>query len=57
MAGHVPHSERWPVQFPVRAHAWVVGLVPGWGMYETQQVNVSLSQMLLSLPLSLFPFL
>ena len=24
-------TERSPVQFPVRAHAWIVGQVPSWG--------------------------
>ena len=28
--GTVPQIERSQVQFPVRAHAWVVGSVPGW---------------------------
>ena len=28
--GAVPQIERSQVQFPVRAHAWVVGSVPGW---------------------------
>ena len=31
------------VQFPVRAHAWVVGSVLGWGTYQRQPINVSLS--------------
>ena len=26
-----PVNQGLPVQFPVRAHAWVVGQVPGWG--------------------------
>ena len=26
--------ERSPVQFPVRAHAWVLGHVPSWGAWE-----------------------
>ena len=39
----IPQSQRSPVQFPVRAHAWVVpSLVPGWSMWERQVVNVSL---------------
>ena len=29
--GIIPQRERSPVQFPVRAHAWVAGLVPGQG--------------------------
>ena len=46
------------VPLPVRAHAWVAGRVPGWGMYERQLMDVSLSHWcfspsLSSLPLSL----
>ena len=37
------------VQFPVRAHAWVVGSIPGWGEYRRQPFDLSLS-----LSLSLF---
>ena len=29
--GIIPKTERSPVRFPVRAHARVVGQVPGWG--------------------------
>ena len=29
--------------FPVRAHSWVVGLIPPWGTYKRQPVDVSLS--------------
>ena len=29
----IPETKRPPVQFPVRAHAWVVGSVPDWGVY------------------------
>ena len=25
-------TERWPVQFLVRTHAWVVSQVPSWGV-------------------------
>ena len=45
--------------FPVGVHVWVVGLVPGWGMYEKQQIAITLSHQYLSpslsasLPLSL----
>ena len=35
LVGIVPQSERSPVRFPVRAHAWVVGLVPGQAMGES----------------------
>ena len=41
--GIIPQSERLLVQILVRAHAWVAGVVPRWGMYERQQINVSLS--------------
>ena len=30
-------TERWLVWFPVRAHAWVVGQVPGWGRARGNQ--------------------
>ena len=42
-------TERSPVQFPVRAHAWVVGRVPSWGhvrgnrLMFLSHINVSLS--------------
>ena len=45
-------THRLLVQFPVRAHAWVTGLVPGWGpMRGNQLMFFSLSFSLLS-PLS-----
>ena len=31
------------VQLPVRAQALVVGLVPGWGVFERQPSDVSLT--------------
>ena len=34
--------------YVVRAHAWSVGLIPGWGMYERQLIDVSLSHWCLS---------
>ena len=37
-----PCTERSPVQVPVRAHAWAVGQVPSWGMFERQPINISL---------------
>ena len=43
LLGIIPQSKRLPVQFPVRAHAWVVGSVPGWGTCQRQQIDVSLS--------------
>ena len=39
------------VTFVVRAHTQVVGLIPGWGVYGRQPVNVSLSQWCFSLSL------
>ena len=30
------------VQFLVRTCAWVAGLVPSWGTYESKQIDVSL---------------
>ena len=29
--GIIPQTERLPVEFPVKAHVWVLGQVPGWG--------------------------
>ena len=39
--GIIPQSERSRVQFLVRAHAWIVSLVPGLG--QRKPINVSLS--------------
>ena len=39
-----PQSKKSLVQFPVRAHDWVVGLVPGGGTYQRQPTDVSLHQ-------------
>ena len=41
LLGVVPQTQRSPVRFPVRAFAWVVGLVPGRGPYRRQPVDVS----------------
>ena len=41
--GVIPPSNKSPVQFLVRAWAWVLGSVPSWGAYERQPINVSLS--------------
>ena len=49
----VPQSEASLFQFLVRAHAWVVGSVPGGGAYKRQLINVS--HQCFSPPLSL-PF-
>ena len=56
--GIIAQSKRSLVRFPVRAHAWVVGLILGWGVYERQLIHVSfLTSVFLSLspsfPLSL----
>ena len=51
-------TEGLPIRFLVRAHAWVLGLVPGSGMYGRQLIDVSLlyqASLLLFLPP--FPFL
>ena len=63
LVGHHPQGEGSPVWFPVRAHAWVSGLVPGCGVVrvhnERQAIDVSLSRgcfspsLSPSLPLSL----
>ena len=50
--GIVPQSKRSLVQFLVRAHAWVVGSVPGQGMFERQPIDVSLSHRCFSPSLS-----
>ena len=34
-------QKRLPVQFLVRAHAWVAGLAPSWDAYKRQPINVS----------------
>ena len=42
--GIVLQSKRALVQFPFGVHAWVVCLVPEWGMYKRQQqIHVFLS--------------
>ena len=60
--GIIPQSERSLVRFLVRAHVWVVVLIPSWGTYERQPIDVSLSHWCFSpslsssLPLSLSKF-
>ena len=39
----VPYTKRLWVQFPVRAHTQVAGLIPSWGTYGRQPMDVSLS--------------
>ena len=51
----IPQSQRLPVRFPLRAHAWVTGSVTGQGAYERPPVSVSPSYQC-SLPLFLPPF-
>ena len=47
-------TERLPIQFLVRAHAWVVGQVPSWGKWGNLSVD---TPMFLSFSSSLhFPF-
>ena len=40
----VPQSERALVRPQVRAQAWVVGLVPRWGVCKRQLIDISLSR-------------
>ena len=49
VVGVITQTKRSPVQFPVRARAWVMGSVPSWSTYNRQLFNVSL-------PLFLPPF-
>ena len=39
--GILPQSRRSPIHFPVRAHAWAAGLVPGLGHVQ-EATDVSL---------------
>ena len=48
-------SKRLPVQFLVRAHAWVAGSVPGWGTYDREPIDVSHISVSLLLFLPAFP--
>ena len=50
--GIILQSETSLVQFPVRAQAWVVGLVPSQGMYEKPQIDDFLSHQCFSHSLS-----
>ena len=51
----ISQSKRLPVQFLVRAHAWVAGSIPGQGVCQRHSINVSLSHQRFSPSLSLFP--
>ena len=42
MLGIILQTEKSQVLFPVRAHAWIVGLVPGQGVFRRQVIDVSL---------------
>ena len=50
----IPQTKRSLVRFPVRAHAWVAGQVPGWGHVRGNQ-SMFLSHIDISLPLFLSP--
>ena len=50
-----PANQVSPVQFPVRAHAWVVGQVASRGRVKGNQ-SIDLSHIDVSLPLFLPPF-
>ena len=51
----IPYTKRLWVRFLVRARSWVVGSVPTWGAYRRQPVCFCLTEMFLSLSLSLSP--
>ena len=55
LLGITPQTKMLPVQFLVRAHMWVAGLVPSKGVCKRQQINV-LAHINVSLPLLLPPF-
>ena len=46
------YTKRLQVRPTVRAHTKVVGLIPGWGVYERQPIDVSHTHVCLSLSLS-----
>ena len=53
--GIVLPTKRSRVPFPVRAHAWVVGQVPGWLGVRRSNQSMFLSHITISLPLLLPP--
>ena len=55
--GVLPQPKLSRVQFPVRAHAWVVRLAPSQGACENQLIDVSLSRPRFSLSFFLPPVL
>ena len=50
----VPYTKSFLVQSLARAHTTFAGWISGWGMYERQLIDVSLSHKCSSLSLSLF---
>ena len=40
---HDPVHQKVQVRFPVSAHTWVLGLIPGYGTFGRQPIDVSLS--------------
>ena len=53
LVGQCPAKQKVTGSIPVRAHAWVVGPVLSWGMYERQPVHVSLTHQCFSLSLKI----
>ena len=50
-------TKRSLIQFPVSAHAWVMGQVPSWGhVRDNQLMYLSHMYIDISLPLFLLPF-
>ena len=49
----VPYTNKSGVHFPVRAHAWTMGPIPGWGICGRHPIDVSHVEVSLSLSLSL----
>ena len=56
LVGHRPAKRKVTVQFPVRAHAWDVGLVPCQGAYHRQPIDQCFSHSNVSLLLFFPPF-
>ena len=52
LVGALSCNQRFRVQFPIRAHAWVESSIPGLGMDGKQPIDASLSHQFLSLPSS-----
>lgn len=49
-----PYTKRLEVRFPIRTHTEAVGLIPAWGVYGRQLIDVTFSLLYFSLshPLS-----